>query len=188
MLCVVLFQHCYHYLLDWKEQSVVWPSVERNSEEWFKLWKVLAWCHDQDFNFVYFRVVVFIYFDNWVKIFQHESFWNIIIMYCTLSKLSGPHTHTCLLFISFMIYSPSAVSTSTGKIFSRFQSKVVRSCGLLSQEVTHWCQVRSPGTQSAYQFLPKVFGGVELRALCKPLKFSQANHGKPYFFINLFCT
>ena len=38
-------------------------------------------------------------------------------------------------------------------------------------EVGHWCCAIRPDSQSVVQFIPKVFDGVEVRALCRPVKF-----------------
>ena len=38
--------------------------------------------------------------------------------------------------------------------------------------------VISPGSQSAFQFIPKVFDVVEVRALCRPVKFLHTNLDK----------
>ena len=37
-----------------------------------------------------------------------------------------------------------------------------------------------PGSQSAFHFLPKVFDVVEVRALCKPVKFFHTDLDKPF--------
>ena len=36
------------------------------------------------------------------------------------------------------------------------------------------------GSQSAFQFIPKVFDGVEVRALCKPVKLFHTDLDKPF--------
>ena len=36
--------------------------------------------------------------------------------------------------------------------------------------------------QSAFQFIPKVFEGVEVRALCRPVKFFHTDLDKPYLY------
>ena len=38
-----------------------------------------------------------------------------------------------------------------------------------------------PGSQLAFQFIPKVFDGVEVRALCMPVKFFHTDLDKPFF-------
>jgi hypothetical protein len=38
-------------------------------------------------------------------------------------------------------------------------------------EVGHWCWAIRPSSQSAFQFIPKVFDAVEVRALCRGVKF-----------------
>ncbi len=37
--------------------------------------------------------------------------------------------------------------------------------------VEQWCWTRKPGSQSPFQFIPKVFDGVEVRVLSGPVKF-----------------
>ena len=36
--------------------------------------------------------------------------------------------------------------------------------------------------QSAFQFIPKVFDGVEVRALCRPVKFFHTDLNKPVLY------
>ena len=38
------------------------------------------------------------------------------------------------------------------------------------------------GSQSTFQFIPKVFDGVEVRDLCKPVKFFHTNLDKPFLY------
>ena len=49
-------------------------------------------------------------------------------------------------------------------------------------EVGHWFWPICPGVQSAFQFIPKVFGGVEVRALCRPVKFFHTELNKPFLY------
>ncbi|KAK6322617.1 hypothetical protein J4Q44_G00074090 [Coregonus suidteri] len=39
-----------------------------------------------------------------------------------------------------------------------------------------------PSSQSAFQFIPKVFDGVEVRALCRPVKFFHTDLDKPFLY------
>ena len=39
-----------------------------------------------------------------------------------------------------------------------------------------------PGSQSAFQFIPKVFGGDEVSALCRPVKFFHTDLDKPFLY------
>ncbi|MCI4389338.1 hypothetical protein PGIGA_G00096810 [Pangasianodon gigas] len=39
--------------------------------------------------------------------------------------------------------------------------------------------VRRSGVQSVFQFIPKVFSGVEVRALCRTLEFFHSNLNTP---------
>jgi hypothetical protein len=38
------------------------------------------------------------------------------------------------------------------------------------------------GPQSTFQFIPKVFEWVEVRALCKPVKFFHTDLEKPFLY------
>ena len=49
-------------------------------------------------------------------------------------------------------------------------------------EVGHCCWEIRPGAQSAFQFIPKVFGGDEVRALCKPVMIFQTDLDKPCLY------
>ena len=49
-------------------------------------------------------------------------------------------------------------------------------------EVGHWCWGIRPGSQSALQFIPKVFDGVEVSALCRPVKFFHTDLNKPFLY------
>ena len=44
------------------------------------------------------------------------------------------------------------------------------------------CWVIRPGSQSAIQLIPKVFDGVEVRALCRPVKFFHTDLDKPFLY------
>ena len=47
-------------------------------------------------------------------------------------------------------------------------------------EVGHCCWAIWPGSQSAFQFIPKVFDGVEVRALCRSVKLIHTDLDKPF--------
>ena len=38
------------------------------------------------------------------------------------------------------------------------------------------------GSQSVFQFIPKVFDGVEVRALCRPVKLFHTDLNKPFLY------
>jgi hypothetical protein len=40
----------------------------------------------------------------------------------------------------------------------------------------------SSGAQLVFQFIPKVFDGVEVRALCRPVKFFLTDLDKPFMY------
>jgi hypothetical protein len=46
----------------------------------------------------------------------------------------------------------------------------------------HWCWPIRPGSQSGFQFIPKVFDGFEVRALCMPVKFFHTVLDKPFLY------
>ncbi|MCJ8738348.1 hypothetical protein PDJAM_G00034710 [Pangasius djambal] len=45
-----------------------------------------------------------------------------------------------------------------------------------------------PGVQSAFQFIPKVFSGVEVGALCRTLEFFHTNLANHVFMDLTLCT
>ena len=47
-------------------------------------------------------------------------------------------------------------------------------------EVGHLCWAIRTGSQSAFQFIPKLFDGVEVRALWRPVKFFQPDLDKAF--------
>jgi hypothetical protein len=49
-------------------------------------------------------------------------------------------------------------------------------------EVGHWCWAIRTGLQSAFQFIPKVFDVVEVRALCRPVKFFHTDLDKLFLY------
>ena len=49
-------------------------------------------------------------------------------------------------------------------------------------EVRHRCWAIRPGSQSAFQLSPKVFDGVEVRALCRQVKFFHHDLDKPFLY------
>jgi hypothetical protein len=49
-------------------------------------------------------------------------------------------------------------------------------------EVGHGCWTIRPGSQSAFQFIPKVFDGVEIKALCRPVKFFHTDLNKLFLY------
>jgi hypothetical protein len=49
-------------------------------------------------------------------------------------------------------------------------------------EVRHWCWAIRPGSQLAFQLIQKVFNGVEVRALCRPVKFLHTDLDKTFLY------
>ena len=55
-------------------------------------------------------------------------------------------------------------------------------------EVRHWSWAIRLSSQSAFQFIPKVFDEVEVRALCRPFKFSTPILGNHFCKDRTLCT
>jgi hypothetical protein len=49
-------------------------------------------------------------------------------------------------------------------------------------EVRHWCWAFKPGSQSVLKFIPKVFDGVKVRALCRPVKVFHTDLDKSFLY------
>ena len=47
-------------------------------------------------------------------------------------------------------------------------------------EVGHGCWAIKAGSQSTFQFIPKMFDGVEVRAMCRPVKFFHNDLDKSF--------
>ena len=50
----------------------------------------------------------------------------------------------------------------------------------------HRCWAIRPGSQSAFQFIPKVFDGVQVRALFRPVKLFHTDLHKPFLYESRF--
>ena len=55
-------------------------------------------------------------------------------------------------------------------------------CHKSIHEVVHWCWAIRPGSQSAFQWIPKVTDGVEFRGLCRPVKFFHTALDSPVLY------
>ena len=55
-------------------------------------------------------------------------------------------------------------------------------------EVCHWCWAIRPDSQSAFQFIPKVLYRVEIRVLCRPVKFFHNDLNKSFMYGLALCT
>jgi hypothetical protein len=55
-------------------------------------------------------------------------------------------------------------------------------------EVEHWCWTFRPGLQLAFQIILKVFHGVEVRALCRPVKFFHTDLRQTISLWTLLCA
>ncbi len=82
--------------------------------------------------------------------------------------------HTCSVCVCLFVH--------VDRLSTRFCDMAAGSCSHLdtSCEVQHWCWVIRPGSQSMFQFIPKVLDGVKVRALCRPVMFFQTKLGKPF--------
>jgi hypothetical protein len=49
-------------------------------------------------------------------------------------------------------------------------------------KVGHRCWVIRPDSQSVFQFIPKVFDVVEVRAMCRSVKFFHTEFDKPFLY------
>jgi hypothetical protein len=76
------------------------------------------------------------------------------------------------LFAEHLIPKSWAVRTAStllGRLSTRCWNIAAGTCfhsAVNISEVEHWCRTIRPGSQSAFQFIPKVFDRVEVRALC----------------------
>ena len=52
-------------------------------------------------------------------------------------------------------------------------------------EVTHWCWRGRPGSQSSLLFVLKVFYQVEVRTLCRPVKFTDTILSHPCLYLGI---
>lgn len=80
------------------------------------------------------------------------------------------------------------ISLETTDISTDFHMVFEPSCGdFLSfchrgiSEVGHWCWAIRSSSQSAFQLIPVVLGGVEVSPLCRPIKFPHTKPGKKAF-------
>lgn len=80
------------------------------------------------------------------------------------------------------------ISLETTDINTDFHMVFEPSCGdFLSfchrgiSEVGHWCWAIRSGSQSAFQLIPVVLGGVEVSPRCRPIKFPHTKPGKKAF-------
>ena len=80
-------------------------------------------------------------------------------------------------------------STLLGRLSTRCWNIAAGTCFHLAtsiSEVRHWCWAIRPGSHSAFQFIPKVFDGVEVRSLCRSVKFFHSGLNKPFLYIPRF--
>ncbi len=106
-------------------------------------------------------------------------------MYCIWSKVCG-HVNITSICVRWTCHSkPQGLICcytsihSTGKSYHHILEPGRRDLLPFSHksicEVRHWCWAIRPGS---FQFIPKVFDGVEVRALCRPVKFFHNQTGK----------
>ncbi|MCI4391931.1 hypothetical protein PGIGA_G00140000 [Pangasianodon gigas] len=69
--------------------------------------------------------------------------------------------------------------SASGDVLDPAERAVIRIAAITAQKVGDGCLVRRPDAKLVFQFIPKVFSGVEVRALCRPLKFFHNNLGEP---------
>lgn len=100
----------------------------------------------------------------WAKVCRHLTI--ILICACWTSNLKV-----------FCLFAALTSSNLLGRLSTRIEW-IEHGCGngcpfshKSISEVGHWCQVKMLAAQFEFHFLPKVFNRVEVRALCRPLKF-----------------
>jgi hypothetical protein len=80
-------------------------------------------------------------------------------------------------------FAARTTSTLQGRLSTRCWNIAAGSCfhsdtrALVSSDTNV-----KPGSQSAFQFIPKMFDGVETRALCRPVKFFHTDLDKPFLY------
>ena len=120
-----------------------------------------------------------------------ESYWSNNVHYMAKSMW----THACrtshfkIIGINMELVGPpfaaTTASTLLGRLSTTFENIAAGTCchsATRISEAGHWWWVIRPGLQSAFQFIPKVFDGVEVRALCRPVKFFHTVHHKPLMY------
>ena len=109
---------------------------------------------------------------------------------------TNKYVDTCSSNISFHYHEHSngvcpsfaAITASTllGRLFTRCWKHCCRDLLPFSHKSIigdrRWCWVIRPGSQSAFQFIPKLINAVEVRALCRPVKFFHTNLNKPFLY------
>ncbi|KAK6303711.1 hypothetical protein J4Q44_G00261650 [Coregonus suidteri] len=110
--------------------------------------------------------------------------------YMTKSMWTPAHrtSHSKIMGINIELVPPFAAitaSTLLGRLSTRCLNIASGTCfhsATSISEVAHRCWAIRPGSQSVLQFIPKVFDGVEVRALCRPVKFFHTDLDKPYLY------
>ena len=55
-------------------------------------------------------------------------------------------------------------------------------CHKSIRKVAHWWWAMRSGSKSAFQFIPMVFDGFEVRTLCRPVMFCHTDLDKPFLY------
>jgi hypothetical protein len=81
-----------------------------------------------------------------------------------------------------------ATSPLLGRLSARCSNTAAGTCfhsATSITEVGHWCWAIRPGSQSVFQFIPKVFDGFEVKVLCRPVKFFHTDPNKRFLYVPL---
>ena len=110
--------------------------------------------------------------------------WSLhwILKYTTWPKVCGHLVKHLIPKSLALIWSWFPFAAILGRISTRCWNIAAQTffhSATSISEVGHWCWAFRPGSQSAFQFIPKVFDGVEVRALCRPVKFFHTHLDKP---------
>lgn len=134
-------------------------------------------------------------------IFTDYRFPQILILELTLIKMSSLQTKSisdgnkvvCISVSADKVLLPSLSFIIHFYFLTpctlRFWNLAAGNAAIQPQEhteVRHWCWGIRSGSQLVYQFIRNLLDGVEVGALCRPLKFFHTNLEKHLFFSNVF--
>jgi hypothetical protein len=112
---------------------------------------------------------------------QHKVYMSIYVHYMTKNMWTLAQTsHSKIMGINMVL-----VPTFAAIIASTLLGRLSNRCWNIasgSSEVGHWCWAIRPGSQSVFQLISKMFDGVEVRALCRPVKFFHTSVNKPFLY------
>ena len=94
-------------------------------------------------------------------------------------------SHSKIMGINSPPFTAITASTLLGRLSTRCWNIATVTCFHLAtsiSEVRHWCWPITPGSQSVFQFIPKVFSGVEVMALYRLVKFFHTDFHTPFLY------